>query len=112
MVSQILAREISQMEADLCSAFADPNRILILYALDEKPLNVGELSLELQIPQSTTSRHLKVLKDRGLVTTVRQGTSIQYHLSDHRLIEALDILRSVLRDRIAHRASLMDEADA
>lgn len=112
MISQTLAREVSQMEADLCSAFADPTRILILYALNESPRNVRELADELEIPQSSTSRHLKVLKDRGLVVTVRQGTSVQYHLADPRLIEALDILRSILRDRIAHRANLMDEADS
>lgn len=100
------------MEADLCSAFADPTRILILYALDEKPRNVGEIANELQISQPTTSRHLKMLRDRGLVISVRQGTNIQYRLADQRLIQALDLLRAVLRDRIAHRASLMEEADA
>ncbi len=109
MISQTLAREVSQMEAELCSAFADPTRILILYTLDESPRTVGELASELDIPQSSTSRHLKVLKDRGLVTAVRQGNSTEYRLADHRLIEALDILRSILRDRISHRASLMEE---
>lgn len=111
MISQSLTQEISQMEADLCSAFVDPTRILILYALDEKPRNVGELAHELQISQPATSRHLKVLRDRGLVATTRQGSSIQYRLADKRLIQALDLLRAVLRDRIAHRASLMEEAD-
>lgn len=99
------------MEADLCSAFSDPTRILILYLLDEKPRNVSELTAELDIPQSSTSRHLKVLRDRGLVTAIRQGANVQYQLADKRLIQALDILRSILRDRIAHRASLMEEAN-
>lgn len=112
MISQTLAQEISRMEADLCSAFVDPTRILILYALDEKPRNVGELANELQISQSATSRHLKVLRDRGLVTTTRQGNIIQYALADVRLIQALDLLRSVLRDRIAQHASLLEEANS
>ncbi|MBZ0297748.1 MAG: metalloregulator ArsR/SmtB family transcription factor [Anaerolineae bacterium] len=111
MISQSLTHEISRMEADLCSAFVDPTRILILYALDEKPRNVGELAEELQISQSSTSRHLKVLRDRGLVKTMRDGTRVQYRLADQRLIQALDLLRSVMRDRIAHRAGLMEEAD-
>jgi ArsR family transcriptional regulator len=111
MISQTLAQEVSQMEADLCSAFADPTRILILYSLDEKPRNVGELAAELQISQPTTSRHLKILRDRGLVTTIRQGTIVQYHLADKRFIQALDILRSVMRDRITYRANLMDKVD-
>lgn len=112
MISQTLAQEVSQMEADLCSAFVDPTRILILYALDERPRNVTELTLELQITQPAASRHLKVLRDRGLVVAERQGTTVTYHLSDQRLIEALDLLRSVLRDRIAHRASLMEKSIA
>jgi ArsR family transcriptional regulator len=111
MISQILTQEVSRMEADLCSAFADPTRILILYALDEKPRNVGELANELQVSQRTTSRHLKILRDRGLVTTIRQGTNIQYHLADKRLIQALDILRTLMRERIAYRANLMEKAD-
>lgn len=111
MVLQTLAQELSQMEADLCSALTDPTRLLILYTLDEKPRNVGELAAELQIPQPTVSRHLKVLKDRGLVNGIRQGTTVQYQLTDHRPIEALDILRSLMRDRIAYRANLMDNAD-
>ena len=111
MISQTLAQEISQMEADLCSAFADPTRILILYALDEKPCNVGELAAELQIPQPSVSRHLKILRDRGLVIGTRQGTNVQYHLVDKRLIQALDILRSLMRDRITYRASLIEQVD-
>lgn len=111
MISQTLAQEVSQMEADLCSAFADPTRILILYALDEKPCNVGDLATELQIPQPSVSRHLKVLRDRGLVNGVRQGTNVQYHLVDKRLIQALDILRSLMRDRITYRANLIEKVE-
>lgn len=109
MISPSLAQEVSQLEADLCFALADPTRILILYALHEKPRNVGELTAELAITQPNTSRHLKILRDRGLVHATRQGNNIQYELSDPRLIEALDLLRSVLRDRITHRANLMEE---
>jgi ArsR family transcriptional regulator len=109
MISQTLAQEVSQMEADLCSAFADPTRILILYTLDEKPCNVGELAEELQVPQPSISRHLKVLRDRGLVAGVRQGATIQYQLVDKRLIQALDLLRSLMRDRIAYRANLIEQ---
>jgi DNA-binding transcriptional ArsR family regulator len=109
MLNQALKQEISQLEADFCSALSDPNRILMLYALSEKPLNVTELTTELGLNQSTTSRHLKVLRERGLVHTVRTGTTVTYHLSDSRLIQALDLLRSVMRDRLAYRAGLMEE---
>jgi DNA-binding transcriptional ArsR family regulator len=111
MISQTLAQEVSQLEADLCFALADPTRILILYALDEQARNVTELINEIGSTQPTTSRHLKILRERGLVQTIRQGTTITYQLADRRLIQALDLLRSVLRDRITHNATLMEEID-
>jgi DNA-binding transcriptional ArsR family regulator len=109
MLNQTLKQEISQLEADFCFALSDPNRILMLYALSEKPLNVTELTHELGLNQSTTSRHLKVMRERGLVQTVRTGTTVTYHLTDERLIQALDLLRSVMRDRLTQRASLINE---
>jgi ArsR family transcriptional regulator len=82
---------------------------LILYALNEKSQNVTELTNELGIPQPTTSRHLKVLRERGLVYTQRQGTVITYHLTDRRIIQAMDLLRSAMRDRLTQQANLITE---
>jgi ArsR family transcriptional regulator len=75
--------------------------------LSERPLNVTELTNELGISQPTTSRHLKILRERGLVDTERQGTVIIYHLTDQRIIQALDLLRTAMRDRLTQRANLV-----
>lgn len=109
MVTVNLQKEISQLEADFCFALSDPKRILILYTLHDSPHNVTELSEELNINQPTTSRHLKILRERGLVHTTRQGTTVTYQLTDDRLIQALDLLRTVMRDRLAYRASLVND---
>ena len=109
MVNPILKQEIIQLEADFCAALSDPTRIFILYALNESPLNVTELTHELGLPQPTISRHLKVLRERGLVYTERQGTVITYHLADQRVIQAMDLLRSAMRDRLTQRANLVTE---
>ena len=109
MINLALKQEIVQLEANFCAALSDPTRIFILYALSEGPLNVSELTNELGIPQPTTSRHLKILRDRGLVYTERQGTVITYHLSDPRVTQALDLLRSAMHDRLTQQASLMEE---
>jgi DNA-binding transcriptional ArsR family regulator len=103
-----LSREVTQLHADICAALADPRRILILYALSESTLNVSDLAEQVGISQPAASRHLKILRDRGLLRPERQGASVVYHLTDTRLIEALDLLRTVLRDRLAYRARLME----
>jgi DNA-binding transcriptional ArsR family regulator len=109
MVNPTLKQEIIQLEADFCAALSDPTRIFILYALNERALNVTDLTNGLSLPQPTISRHLKVLRERGLVYTERQGTVITYHLADQRVIQAMDLLRSVMRDRLTQRASLVTE---
>jgi len=109
MVNPTLKQEIIQLEADFCAALSDPTRIFILYALNERSQNVTELTNELGIPQATTSRHLKVLRERGLVYTERQGTVITYHLTDQRIIRAMDLLRSAMRDRLTQQANLVTE---
>ncbi len=104
-----LTQEVTQLHADICSALADPRRILLLYALAEKPYTVNDLAKYLDISQPMTSRHLKILRERGLVVATRDGINVEYSLNDHRLIDALDLLREVLRDRIVSRANLIVE---
>jgi len=108
MEQKDLAQEITQLHADMCAALADPKRILILYALTGQHQKVGDLAVQIGISQPAASRHLKILRDRGLVRADRQGASVEYHITDLRLIEALDTLRAVLRDRIQHSANLIE----
>lgn len=108
MDTNVLTEEVNQLHADICAALADPRRILILYVLADTTINVSDLANEVGISQPAASRHLKILRERGLVQPIRQGASVEYRLTDHRLIEALDLLRLVLRDRIAYRASLIE----
>ena len=107
MKSNLFKLEVSQLQADMCSAFTDPIRISILYALHEEPRNVTELANLVGVPQPTASRHLKVLRDHGVVHTMRNGVSITYSLVDDRLIESLELLRVILRDTIKSKANLM-----
>jgi DNA-binding transcriptional ArsR family regulator len=111
MANLQLTQEVSQLHADICSALADPKRILLIYALAERPRSVNDLADELSISQPAASRSLKVLRERGLVVAQRQGTTLEYHLTDMRLVDALNMLRNVLRDRLSYHASLMESAD-
>lgn len=63
---------------DLFRALADEVRLRVVYALQSAELSVAELVDVLGLPQSTVSRHLKPLRDAGLVETRREGTSVYY----------------------------------
>lgn len=104
-----LSQEINHLHANICSAISEPNRILLLYAVSEKPRNVNALADAVGIRQSAASRHLKVLKERGLIQANRDGANVIYTLTDQRLIQALDLLREVMFDQLAHRVDLLKE---
>lgn len=106
-----LREEIVRLHAQVCSGLADPNRIMIIYSLADGPHNVGEIASLVELPQPTVSRHLKILRERGIVHFAREGQTIQYMLSDRRIIQALDLLREALADQLKDQAALADGLD-
>ena len=101
-----LVQELELLHNRVCHALGDTKRLMILYALARHPRYVSELAEELNIPQPTVSRHLKILRDRCLVNATREGAAVYYALTDERIIQALDLLRGILRDRITEQAQL------
>ncbi len=109
-MNKTLETEVNQLHAEICAGLADPKRILILYELGAGPRHVTELAGSLNLNQPLVSRHLKVLRERGMVVATRVGPAVEYRLADARLIQALDLLRAVLHDGLTHRASLVEKA--
>ncbi len=64
---------------DIFKALADEGRLRILRAVDQTELSVAELVQALEMPQSTVSRHLKPMREAGLVASRRDGTSVYYN---------------------------------
>ncbi len=83
------------------SALADPIRGRLLLALERQELSVREVQAVLQLPQSTVSRHLKVLADLGLVVTRSEGTSNWYRMPARELVPAARRLWLAVRDEVA-----------
>lgn len=66
----------------LVSALSDQTRMRILYLLNHQPeLCVCDLVDTIDTHQPKISRHLKVLRDAGLIITRREGTWIHYRLN-------------------------------
>ncbi len=106
-VASVAERSLTPPEADtLASAVAllvDPTRLRMLHALaraDE--LCVFDLGLLLDLKQSTVSRQLRLLRERGIVTRRKDGRLTFYRLAEHSLRRFLrafdDRLRSTAID--------------
>lgn len=100
--------ELQLLHNNICQAVGDPKRIQIMYALHTQACNVTGLAELLDMPQPTVSRHLALLKQRGLVKNERDGASVIYRLSDDRIIEVLETMRHILRDVLAQQTSQLE----
>jgi DNA-binding transcriptional ArsR family regulator len=67
-------------ESDIFAVIGDARRRRILELLAVKQYSVGGLATELGIAQPSATQHLAALRDAGLVTSVRRGTSSIYSL--------------------------------
>ena len=63
-------------------ALSDPSRVKIMKMLQRQMMCVCEIQAALQVAQSTTSKHLQILEDAGLISSKKDGLWVNYLLSD------------------------------
>ena len=85
---------------DQLSTLSDPTRSRLLHVLENRELTVTELCSVLQLPQSTVSRHLKILSDEGWVSSRADGTSRCYRLESDPGDAARQLWR-IVREQVA-----------
>src|ERR1700761_8168433 len=79
------------MEAVL-QALADPHRRLMLESLAQSPATAGELAALLPIARPGASRHLRVLREAGLVEARQDAQRRGYSLREEPLLEVEQLL--------------------
>ena len=85
-------REHATEAAAFLKALANDQRLLVLCALLEGPLSVGDINERVSLSQSALSQHLGVLRDAGLVTTSRQAQTIQYTITPGPALKIMEVL--------------------
>ncbi|HEX9436855.1 MAG TPA: metalloregulator ArsR/SmtB family transcription factor [Candidatus Limnocylindria bacterium] len=97
--------EVFRLHAQICKALADPNRLLLIVQLRHRARTVGELSDAIGASQPLTSRHLGVLREKGIVKAERDGSFVRYSLADRRVLTAIDLLLDVLAGQLERQGA-------
>jgi len=92
------------------ASLADPTRLRLMRLLERQELGVVDLCEVLQMPQSTVSRHLKILSDQGWTNSRRQGTTNLYELATDDLDPAAARLWALAHDETDGWATLKQDA--
>ena len=94
---------VTNAAGDPFEALGDPNRRHILRLLSEGDKPVGQIAAALPISRPAVSRHLRLLKEAGLVAEQARGTSRIYHLRAEGLRAVQEYLERVWGDAALHR---------
>ena len=89
-MSRINQRQLQRM-ATLFGILSDPARLRILNALRAGPRSVGDIQRSCRLKQANTSKHLRVLRETGLVRPHREGTTVHYSICEPLIFGLCDL---------------------
>jgi ArsR family transcriptional regulator len=88
-----------EMSSEVLRALAHPLRMRILAFIDKHgAVNVNKIYNTLQLEQSITSQHLRVLRIAGLVQTTRKGKYVVYEIVYDKLGDAISAVRNFVEE--------------
>nr|WP_272922078.1 metalloregulator ArsR/SmtB family transcription factor [Streptomyces sp. SID4936] len=98
-----------QAKAEFFRMLGHPVRIRVLELLQDGPMPVRDLLAAIEVEPSTLSQQLAVLRRSGIVTSVREGSTVLYELSGGDVAELMRAARRILTEMLAGRNQLLAE---
>ena len=84
-----------EMAANALKAISHPLRLKVLCVLDSRELSVQEIINHVGTSQSNVSKHLSLLRDKGILATRRDMNRIMYRIADQRMLMLIDTMHKV-----------------
>ncbi len=100
---------LQTFKAQFFRALAHPVRIKILEILVRGDRSVQELQKELDLDQPLVSQQLAVLRNRGIVTSEKQGLTVRYALRDRAIGQLLDVARRIFNNHLVDTRGMLRE---
>jgi DNA-binding transcriptional ArsR family regulator len=97
------------LKADFFRTLGHPARVRLLQLLRGGEQTVGALQAALALDSGGTSQHLAALRKQGLVTGRREGTSVYYRVKDPRVLDLLELAKSIITAGLEDNRALLDD---
>lgn len=88
--------QLYEMHAAVCAALGHAKRIQIIDLLQDGEKSAGNLVREMNIRKANLSQHLKLMKNKGIVKSRREGVRVFYRITNPKIITACRLMREVL----------------
>lgn len=100
MVNPTFDMSIYELQAEISKTLAHPLRIAIIHFLREGEKTVNELTEKLGASQSNISQHLAIMRQRQIVKTRKEGSTVFYRVASPKISQACDMVREVLLEQL------------
>ncbi len=97
------------LKAEFFRTLGHPARVRLLQTLREGEQTVGALQAAIDLDSGGTSQHLAALRKQGLVEGRREGTSVYYRVKDPRILELLELAKTILAAGLEDNRALLDD---
>ena len=89
----LTADDIFGLQAEFCSIFQNAKRLKILWCLSQGEKAVTQISEEVNVSLSNVSQHLRIMKDRRIITARKEGQKIYYRITNEKFIQGPTLVR-------------------
>ena len=93
-------REAARQQAEICKVFGNVNRVLILWVLGNQEMSVGDIAEAIDSSLQNTSQHLRLMREKGILASRRDGHTIYYHVIECKPMEGCYLLRNAIQDLV------------
>ena len=100
---------LHRFKAEFFRALGHPARLVILEQLRSGDKSVNELQTVLGIDQSSVSQQLAVLRNKNIVESRKEGTTVYYRVRDPMIFQLLDIGRAIFNNHLIDTQAMLQQ---
>ena len=94
--SRFTLDDLFSLQAEFCVIFRNEIRLKILWFLGKEEKSVGEIADHVGVSMSNVSQHLRIMKDRRIVKSHKEGQRIYYRITNEKFRQGPELVRSGL----------------
>jgi DNA-binding transcriptional ArsR family regulator len=100
-------QQLRRFKAEFFKALGHPARLVILDQLRWGERSVQELQVALEMDQSSVSQQLAVLRNKNIVDSRKEGTTVYYRVRDPMIFQLLDLARAIFNNHLIDTQSML-----
>lgn len=103
--------ELLKIQSEMCKTFANPFRLSIIKMLCDEEMNAGKIIKRTGISKANLSQHMAILKEKGIVESIKKGRSVYYKIADDKIGKACNLISEVILNNLRKKRDILNKIE-